>query len=165
MSKEEKIKTFPKRRKATDNPYTLGFDMSVNSYTLTFTDIEKNRHCLCISEELYESFNSFELADLKILNEYDRHIEQSEQTESQLVQRTQNLTEDMIYLIDKKMQNEKISKTIELLPENQKRRLKLYYFAELNYEQIAKIECCTYQAVAKSVKFAENNFKKLFIKG
>ena len=42
----------------------------------------------------------------------------------------------------------------ELLPDTQRRRLELYYFAGLTYEQIAALEGCSYPAVIKSVKKA-----------
>lgn len=41
-----------------------------------------------------------------------------------------------------------------MLPDTQRRRLELYYFAGLTYEQIAALEGCSYPAVIKSVKKA-----------
>ena len=48
-----------------------------------------------------------------------------------------------------------------MLPAIQKRRLVLYYFVGLTYEQIAEMESCSFQAIAKSVTTAEKKLKKL----
>ena len=50
---------------------------------------------------------------------------------------------------------------ISELPKIQRRRLILYYFVGLTYEQIAEMEGCSFQAIAKSVTIAEKNLKKL----
>ena len=55
-----------------------------------------------------------------------------------------------------------LHRAISELPEIQKRRLILYYFQGLTYEQIAGMEGCTFQAVAKSVAAAEKRLKKFF---
>ena len=44
----------------------------------------------------------------------------------------------------------------------QRRRLKLYFFDELTYEQIAKLEGCTKRAVKFSVDIAVEKLKKNF---
>ncbi|MFR5771833.1 MAG: RNA polymerase sigma factor [Lachnospirales bacterium] len=45
------------------------------------------------------------------------------------------------------------------LPETQRRRLLLYFFGELSYEQIAKLEGCTKMAVKGSVDIALKKLK------
>ncbi len=60
------------------------------------------------------------------------------------------------------IENELLHRAIARLPETQRRRLMFYYFGELTYEQIAAIEECTFQAVAKSVNAAEQTIKKFF---
>ena len=47
---------------------------------------------------------------------------------------------------------EALQKAITILPDTQRRRLELYYFAGLTYEQIAALEGCSYPAVIKSIK-------------
>lgn len=42
-----------------------------------------------------------------------------------------------------------------------RRRLMKYYFEDKNYEQIAQEEGCSFQMVAKSVKAAIRNLKKI----
>lgn len=57
------------------------------------------------------------------------------------------------------MEYAQLHRAISELPEIQKRRLILYYFQGLTYEQIAGMEGCTFQAVAKSVAAAEKRLK------
>ncbi len=75
----------PKRRKDKYNPYMLYIENG-KPY-VTFEDGQAVRHTLELDEILYELMNSFELDDLSILNEWDRHIEQSELSEETLERR------------------------------------------------------------------------------
>ena len=149
----------PKRRKDKYNPYNI-FEMN-GKYYIEFIDGQKKDHHMEINEELYEVFNGFELEDLKYLNILDRHIEQSEIYEITLYKRSGLVMESTE---DEAMHNihlEELHIAISKLPEIQKRRLILYYFVDLTYEQIAKIEGCSFQSVAKSVTAAEKKLKKL----
>ena len=47
---------------------------------------------------------------------------------------------------------DKLHQAIAQLPEKQRRRLVLYYFGEFTYEQIAAMEGCKFQVIAKSIK-------------
>ena len=55
-----------------------------------------------------------------------------------------------------------LHRAISELPEIQKRRLILYYFQGLTYEQIAEMESCTKRAVKFSVDIAVEKLKKFF---
>lgn len=50
--------------------------------------------------------------------------------------------------------------TVAKLPEVQRRRLLLYFFGELTYEQIAELEGCKYQAVQNTIYAALKTLKK-----
>ena len=52
-------------------------------------------------------------------------------------------------------ENEMLSKAICELTETQRKRLLLYYYDRLTYEQIAKIEGCTKMPILRSIKKAE----------
>ena len=62
------------------------------------------------------------------------------------------------------MRNEQLRRAIATLPETQRRRLVMYYFDGLTYEEIAERERCTHPAVIKSVKSAISKLKKYFFK-
>lgn len=150
----------PKRRKDKYNPYTIternGF------YFISFQDGQGAPHEIKITKALYNLFDTFELRDLSYLNEVDRHIEQSELTEAALHHRAFSMQESTEESALTSIENELLHRVIAKLPETQRRRLMLYYFGELTYEQIATMEGCTFQAVAKSVNAAEKTIKKFF---
>ena len=126
--------THPRRAKAKDNPYTIyttGFDNDHPKYILEFTDGQKRPLRLEIDQALYELFDQFELEDKRFLNEVDRHYEHIDLTEAEIEHRT----------------------------ETQQRRLALYYFHGLTYEQIAAAEGCRHQAVRDSVRSAIQKLK------
>ena len=54
-----------------------------------------------------------------------------------------------------------IINAINKLSDVQKRRIKMYYFEELNLEQIAKIEHTSFQMISKSIKQGIENLKKI----
>lgn len=75
----------PKRRKDKNNPYTLS--IADGRFYLSFRDGVGVFHEMEIDGEMYRLLNAFELEDLSYLNEWDRHIEQSEPSEETLEQR------------------------------------------------------------------------------
>lgn len=148
----------PKRRKDKYNPYNIYEE--TGKYFVNFRDGEGKVHSFEISKELYEAFNEFELEDVSYLNEWDRHIEQSEVWDETLDEAASKnvkpLEEEVLYRI----QVSDLYRVIESLPVVQKRRLKLYYFNELTLNQIASIEQCTDWAVDKSIKAALRKIKR-----
>ena len=66
----------PKRRKDKYNPYTL--TEKEDKHFLSFWDGQGVLQEFQITRELFEALNRFELDDLSILNEWDRHYEHSE---------------------------------------------------------------------------------------
>lgn len=148
----------PKRRKDKYNPYTIS--KRDGRYYLAFTDGQGVFHDMEIAEQLYYTLDRFELDDLSWLNEWDRHIEQSELTDEALHQRAVTQTESVEDSVIRRMLYRQLHKAIAALPETQRRRLLYYYFAGMTYEQIAELEGCTFQAVGKSIAAAEKNIKK-----
>lgn len=149
----------PKRRKDKYNPYTIG-TTGDGRHWLTFSDGQRHRHHLEINAAVFALFDSFELDDLSYLNEVDRHYEQSELTEASLYDRAMHRPATVEESALQSMEYAQLHRAISELPEIQKRRLILYYFQGLTYEQIAGMEGCTFQAVAKSVAAAEKRLKK-----
>ncbi len=150
----------PKRRKDKYNPYTL--TEKEDKHFLSFQDGQGVLRELQITKELFEVLNRFELDDLSILNEWDRHIEHFEQTEQSLNRRAFFKAESVEETVLRNLQYEQLHNAILELPETQRRRLILYYFQGLTYEQIAEMEGCTHPAIIKSVSSALEKIKKIF---
>ena len=118
---------------------------------------------LQITKELFEVLNRFELDDLSILNEWDRHIEHFEQTEQALNRRASFKAESVEETVLRNMEYERLHRAISELPETQRRRLTLYYFQGLTYEQIAEMEGCTIMPVKRSIDSALKKIKLFLI--
>ena len=96
----------PKRRKDRYNPYnifTIGINTDTPQYFLEFQDGQGILISMEIPEEMYDAFNGFELKDLSFMNEVDRHYEQSEQTETSLINRGMNQQESVEETVFRKM--------------------------------------------------------------
>ena len=151
----------PKRRKEKYNPYTIGTTED-GRHWLTFSNGQDNQHHFEISAAVFALFDSFELDDLSYLNEVDRHYEQSELTEASLYDRAVHRPATVEESALQSMEYAQLHRAISELPEIQKRRLILYYFQGLTYEQIAEMEGCTKRAVKFSVDIAVEKLKKFF---
>ena len=148
----------PNRKKDKHNPYTL---MIVEGrYYLSFKDGRGVVQNIEIDKVLYELFNRFE--DISHLNRVSRHIEHSELTEASLNDRAFCKVESLEETVSRNIEYELLHKAISKLPETQIRRLLLYFFGEMSYGQIAKLEGCTKMAVKGSVDIALKKLKKLF---
>lgn len=151
----------PKRRKDKYNPYTIGTTED-GRHWLTFLDGQGDRHHVEISAAVYALFDSFELDDLSYLNEVNRHYEQSELTEASLYDRAVHRPVTVEESALQSMEYAQLHRAISELPEIQRRRLILYYFQGMTYEQIAGMEGCTKRAVKFSVDIAVEKLKKFF---
>lgn len=143
----------PKRRKDKNNPYTLS--IASGRFYLSFRDGMGVLHEMEIDGDLYGLLNAFELEDLSYLNEWDRHIEQSELSEETLEQRmwkTPCSVEETVY---RAIQYEQLHQAIDHLPKTQRRRLLLYYFYDFTYEKIAEIEGCSVHSVFVAIERAK----------
>lgn len=152
----------PKRRKISDNPYTL--QVINNTYVVIFKDNSYKNHIVEVSEDVFNAMNSFELDDLKELNEFDRHIEHSLLLDEKLYIRAKNKPLDLEDEIIRKSSFEDLKKAINTLPEIQKRRIKKYYFEEKNEYEIAKEENTTQQAINKNLHQAIKKLKEILKK-
>lgn len=154
----------PRRRKDKDNPYEIFERRSETGqilYFLSFKDGEQNKCCVEISRALFDEFNGFELKDLAYLNEKDRHLERSELTDESVNRRAVQSREPLEELVFRQIEIDALRKALAQLPRKQYQRLALYYFEEFTYEQIAEMEGCSFQAVAKTVSTAIKNLKKI----
>ena len=151
----------PKRRKDKYNPYKI-YRTKDGKCHLSFHDGRGTFHHLELDETLYALFDRFELDALSYLNVVDRHYDKFERTEISLNNRAFQKAESLEEQVISKLEAEQLHRAISKLPEIQRRRIILYYFEDLTYEQIAKLEGCTKRAVKFSVDLALKNLKKIF---
>lgn len=153
------IGNHPKRRKDKYNPYKICENNG--RYYLSFKDGQGVRHEMEIEKDLFDVLNRFELDDLSILNEWDRHIEHFEQTEQSLNRRACAKAESVEEVVLRNIEYEQLHQAIATLTETQQRRLTLYYFRGLTYKRIAEMEGCSVSAVGGSIYAAMENIKKI----
>lgn len=156
------MNSLPKRRKYKDNPYTL--KTIDNNYYILFRDGQNIPRMIEVNKDTFDIFNKFELEDLKELNEFDRHIEHKELSEESIYNRGANSTESLDDYIIRKTSYEELMNAINQLSNTQRRRVKMYYFDELDLKTIASIEHTSFQMISKSIKQAINNLKKILNK-
>lgn len=138
---------------------TLLTSGKLNCY-LSFRDGQGVPHRLELDVKLYAVFDRFELDDLSFLNEQERHLDWTELNEELLSRRSAQEpapVEDAVY---ESMQTQALREGVNQLPEVQKRRLQMYFFDGLTYEEIAVREGCSYQAVQKSIAAALKKIRK-----
>ncbi len=155
------MNSLPKRRKYKDNLYTLS--TIDNHYYILFRDSSNIPRIVEVKKEIYDIFNQFELDDLKELNEYDRHIEHLELTDESIYKKVINNEDGIDDLIIRNSTYDELINAINKLS-NTQRRIKMYYFDELDLKTIASIEHTSFQMISKSIKQAINNLKKILKK-
>jgi len=129
---------------------------------VSFKDVRGKLQKIEVSEEIYKTFDRFELDDLSEMNEYDNHIEHSEVFENNLEVRAKNKPTSLEDEIIRKSTFEELKKAIDMLPEIQKRRIKKYYFEDMTLEEIAVDEKCSKVAIKYSLDIAIKKISEKF---
>lgn len=148
----------PKRRKSKDNPYSLF--IIENKYFVKFTDINNIVQTVEISSAVFNLFDTFELEDLKHLNEVDRHFSLVSY-DDEILNENANVSDKSVEdIVESNFTNEELKEAINELPEVQKRRLKKYYFEDMTFEEIAHEENCSKVAIKYSINIALEKISK-----
>ncbi len=153
----------PIRRKDKYNPYTLhsiGSDTDDPHYYVSFVDIDDKRINVEVSKDVFDAFEQFELDDLSHFNEVTNHYDGSNPLEEELLRRSIEDSVDIADLVLKRMTLERVHMAISLLTDNQKRRINMYFYHGLNYEEIALLEGCKPQAIYDSISRGLKKIKK-----
>ena len=147
----------PKRRKDKDNPYTIysiGKDTAHPRYFVEFYDGEGFHQCVEVTEEQFRDFEKNELADLSYLNECDRHLEKTHLSDTVIHHRSAEPENPLQDIIEAAEDKERLHKAILMLSPVQQRRVLMYYFQDMTYEEIAYAEHCSIQSVDESLRGA-----------
>lgn len=133
------MKSLPKRRKKKDNPYTLLYETESNKYYILFKDARNILNKIEVNIDVFNAFDRFELDDISELHKKDKHIDMNEFDENKLYK---NDTESIDDYIIRKSTYEELHKAINKLTDTQKRRIKYYYFDDMKFSDIARVEEC-----------------------
>mgnify|MGYP000008103670 FL=1 len=152
----------PKRRKSKDNPYTI-FEENGKFY-VAFKDGQGNENKVEVNNDVFSLFDDNELHDISQLNEFDRHIEHSEQSEVALYKKTMSDNIPFEDIIFSKIRNGRLKKMLVCLPPLQRERVILFYWKRFTCSEIAEIQGCTRQAVSLSIRRARKRLKEEILK-
>ena len=155
----------PKRRKYKDNSYEIMKDSKSNIYLIKFKDSNNKNQEIEVSEEVYKVFDEYELKDISQMNEYDNHIEHFDLSENMLYKRINYKIKSLEEVVETHIIHDELKKCILKLPLIQRKRIKMYFFDNLNYQEIADIEGCTKRAIKFSIDIAISNLYKSMNKG
>lgn len=148
----------PKRRKDKYNPYTLSIENQ--KYYISFNDSNNRFQKVELTREMFDCFDEFELEDKSIMNEYDRHTEQSEQSDSALNKKTSVNNIHFEDMMMSKMRNGQLKKMLFCLTPLQRERVILFYWERFSCPEIAEMQGCTKQAVSLSIRQAREKLKE-----
>jgi hypothetical protein len=113
-----------------------------------------------VTKDELKQFNSFKQQNKHIDYQNKRYHINKELSDEQIYYLTVNNDTSIVDLIAAKDLRNELYKAINELKEVQKRRLIMYFFNCMTYEQIAIKEGCTKRAVKFSVDIAIDNLKK-----
>ena len=147
----------PKRRKYTDNPYTLESIEKQELYIIKFKDSKGDLHSIQVDKKVFDVFDEIEKYENARYKEYSKHLLYKELNEE--INKNNNKLKDKLI---NNLTIKELKKLIEELPEIQKRRIKKYYFDEKKLEEIAKEENCSKVAVKLSIDIAIKKIMKKF---
>lgn len=150
----------PIRRKYKDNPYKLESIEKENKYIIKFKDINGS-HAVIVKKEVFDIFDKEEKYENKILTQHSRYIEHIDLSDNEISKRASNKEESVEDIVISKLENEKLQKAIQQLPENQKRRLRKYYFDGKTQQEIADEENVNIRAIQYTLQSALSNLKRL----
>jgi len=127
----------------------------IKRYYVTFSDVSGSKHTVEIDCDVYTEFVSFG-KEIKSQEYYfGRYIEHQSMSDEALHKRIfadQELTDEQII---KKQYHRVLYKSINNLPEKQRRRFMLYFEHDLTYKEIAEIECCSVVSVKQVIDRAK----------
>ena len=146
------------------NHYTLRAEIvgGITRYYVSFTDGQAIQRETEVSRPVYLEFLRFIRIERNLRRWDERHTEQSELTDEALFMRALNPQKSVEETVFDSLRNDHLRQAVQSLSEIQRRRFVLYHEFGLTYAQIAEMEGCAFQAVAKAVKVAEITIKKYF---
>ena len=135
----------------------------ITTYHTSFIDGDGNAQELEITKKVYLAIGLGNRKLRNIQRSDERNYEHSELTEISLHQRAMHPPKTVEEIVYGNIQNEQLHKAIENLPDIQKRRLLLYYFEGMTYEEISILEKFSFQTIGRTIKAAEKRIKNNLI--
>lgn len=117
--------------------YTLEYLENENKYYISFKDSVENECKIEISREIFEEYMKSKKSYIKIKNETDRHIEQSDQTEISLYKKSIMSKISVEDTVIQKLTSSELRKVVKGISEPHNHRVEMYFFGEMSIQEIA----------------------------
>ena len=138
--------------------YTLEYVESEDKYYISFID-SVNQECrIEIDKEIFYAYLKSKKNYIKIKNETNRHLEQSELTDEEIYNRAFEKEESIEETVMKDIEKEKMQQALKNLTEDQQRRIELHIVNNITIRDIAQLEKVQKSQIQKSLKLG---FKKI----
>lgn len=140
-----------------------GYELFVQKgvYYVRFRDSNRVLQEVELSKGQFATFLKSAAQAKKEKNEFDRHIEQSVQTEGSLQSRRLDHDESLEDYIIRNNEIERLKESYQFLSEVQRRRIFKYFYGEQSFEQIAEAEKVHHSSVEDSVYTALEVLKNI----
>ena len=142
------------------NPYKLTV-----RYYASFSDSQGVEREVEISEDIYTAFQEFKKTERNLRRFDERHEDALIEFEEALLRNINPAGKSTEDTVCENERSELLRHAIDTLTDIQRRRFLLHYEFDLTYTQIAHVEGCTFQAVAKSIASAIIFLKKILKQG
>ena len=120
--------------------YTLEYVESEDKYYISFID-SVNQECrIEIDKEIFYAYLKSKKNYIKIKNETNRHLEQSELTDEEIYNRAFEKEESIEETVMKDIEKEKMQQALKNLTEVQQRRIELHIVNNITIRDIAQLE-------------------------
>ncbi len=144
--------------------YTLEYVESEDKYYISFID-SVNQECrIEIDKEIFYAYLKSKKNYIKIKNETNRHLEQSELTDEEIYNRAFEKEESIEETVMKDIEKEKMQQALKNLTEVQQRRIELHIVNNITIRDIAQLEKVRKKQIEKSLQIGLKKIKKIFEK-
>ena len=144
--------------------YTLEYVESEDKYYISFID-SVNQECrIEIDKEIFYAYLKSKKNYIKIKNETNRHLEQSELTDEEIYNRAFEKEESIEETVMKDIEKEKMQQALKNLTEVQQRRIELHIVNNITIRDIAQLEKVRKKQIEKSLQIGLKKIKKIFAK-
>ena len=135
-----------------------------DKYYISFID-SVNQECrIEIDKEIFYAYLKSKKNYIKIKNETNRHLEQSELTDEEIYNRAFEKEESIEETVMKDIEKEKMQQALKNLTEVQQRRIELHIVNNITIRDIAQLEKVRKKQIEKSLQIGLKKIKKIFEK-
>lgn len=153
----------PKRRKYKDNPYVIERINGINF--ISFKDGNDQLQIVEVNQNIYDVFDESELMDISQMHKDEKHldfriIDNTDKMDNFLYQNSYRDVKSVDDCVLENINNDNLKEAIKFLTETQKRRIKLHFFEDKSFSDIARIENCDESSVRESIYAGIKKIKK-----